>query len=186
MTNYSVIKKIEKIVRDDDIVIFFGSRLSKVVYNFDKDNYVYINNDSINLGFLIGLLYTIDKRIFVFCEDDFIIPHFNSFIEIRKYFPKNFYIFILKNKSVNNVFGSINHPQGSFFNLGFKSFKATPYFTSVENCLKLRDFIDSTKDRSTFLIEIDSDVFDKYITDIPKSYSIRKKLNNFVKENTKK
>ena len=186
MTNYSVVKKIEKIVKDDDIIIFFGSRLSKVAYNFDKDNYIYINNDAINLSFLVGLLYTVNKRIFVFCEDDFIIPHFNSFIEIRKYFPKNFYIFIIKNTTVKNVFGSINHPQGSFFNLGFKSFKVTKYFRSVEDCLKLKSFIDSNRDRSTFLIEIDSDVFDKYTIEIPKSYSIKKKLNKCVEESIKK
>lgn len=183
MTNYSIVKRIEKIVNKDDVVLFFGSTLSKVAYNFDKPNYFYINKDSINLGFIIGMLFSIDKRVFVFCEDDFIIQNFNSFIEIRKYYPSNFYIFILKNNNVNNVFNSINHPQGSFFNIGFKSFKATPYFESVEECMKLKKFINSIKERSTFIVEFDKNVFDKYIINIPKEYSLKKKLNKFVKEN---
>lgn len=179
MTNYSIIKRLSKLPNDDDVVIFIGSRISKVAYNFDKPNYFYVMNDSLNLSFLIGFMFNEHRRIFVVCESDTVVRYFSSFVEIRKYFPKEFHMFILRDTVVNNTFNSMSHPQGSFFNIGFKSFKATPYLASMEDCEKLKVYMESMRDTSTFLVDFDNDVFDKYSIDIDKSYSTKDRLKAF-------
>jgi hypothetical protein len=186
MTNYSIIKKINKLVNKDDIVIFLGESLSKVAFNFDNKNFIYINNDSINFAFLFGILDNINNRVFVFCESDFVVKYFNSFIEINKHYRnRKLFIFVLRDKVCDNVFNCISHPQASFLNIGFKSYKATPYFNSVDDCIKLKAFMDSSIYTSVFLVEFDSDVFAKYMVDLHVGYSIKQNINEFIADSNK-
>jgi hypothetical protein len=181
MTNYSIIKRFSKIVNDDDVVIFLGERISKVAYNFDRPNYFYVTNDSLNFNVVTGLVLDIPNRIFLVCESDTVIKYFNSFVEIRKYFDKELHIFILRDNVVNNTFNSMTHPQGSFFNFGFKSFKVAPYFETINDCAKLKGFMDNMRDTSSFLVNFDNNVFDKYMIDIKDNYSLSNKLIKFMK-----
>lgn len=182
MTNYSIIRKIDKLVNDDDLVIFLGEDISRVAFNFDKTNYVYVNNNAINFSFLLGIINQLDCRVFVFCDSDYVIQYFNSFIEIQKYCRnRKVFIFVLRNKFCDNVFNCMIHPQASFFNIGFKSYKATPYFNTSEDVLKLKTFMRSSRGSSVFMVEFDNDVFDKYFVDFPNNYFIKNKLKEFRK-----
>lgn len=187
MTNYSIIRKIDKIVNDDDIVIFLGERISSVALNVDRDNYIYVNNDSINFAFLLSILKNLDCRIFVFCESDYVVHYFNSFIEVQKYGRRRkIFIFVIRDTSCDTVFNCMIHPQASFFNIGFRSYKVAPYFRSADDCVKLKEFMKSSRESSVFLVDVDSDVFDKYKLDFSNDYSINRKIKGFLKSLNKK
>ena len=149
MKRKTVIKTILSCLKDNDIVIFLGSGLSKEAYNYDRDGNFYIqDNNSNGLSIALGIAMNTDKRVFVFCNDSDLLKNINHMINISVSSCKNIFIVILNSGKYqesggqSTVFNSISAPKGVLFSMGFLVFDYTNYLKNKSSLKELGQLIE--------------------------------------------
>lgn len=163
MNRRRVFSGFSKVLSEDDIIFCIGKELISESKFGDFEGVCYFDDLSIDyFALALGISIGSKKRIFVFCEDNYLIRYINSMVQISVSGCTNFYLIVLKTGSYTNelkipsLSKSIRSIKGTLFNLGILVHDYSIYFDNIQSINKLKGILNKSLGPLTALIVIDN------------------------------
>lgn len=144
-----LIREYLNLLFDDDIALFIGESLCTEAANYDRPNNYYIKDESFSLNLADDISYKLDKRLFVFINENTLNKNLYDLVQIGLNNNKHICIMIIKDPEHNygttlSLF-NVRSFSGLAHSLGFNSMDLNFYFSKVTEVKKLLGFIQVLK-----------------------------------------
>lgn len=144
MKRFTGVRILTQALSDTDLSIFVGDDVCKEAFSYaDKSRSLFFSDEQdYIISIALGMAMCTDKRIFVFCEDQYAVRNFSEFINVGVSECRNLFIVMFVNNryiAVDNTpiaFSSVNSQIGSFYNMGFLVHNYEKHFANSKNPLK--------------------------------------------------
>jgi len=142
MKRYTFIRIASQAMCEGDIGIFVGDEISREAYAYDRPSNLYIKDESYySISMALGIAIGTERRVFIFCEDSYLIRNLSEMAHLAVSAKKNIFIivhqkgFYLSKKKLPTIFNSLSNPHGVLFNMGFKVHDYSKSFSTKRNPL---------------------------------------------------
>jgi len=149
MRRYTGVRILTQAILDCDLAVYIGKDVCKEAYRYRQhDSNLYFSDEEEGLiSFALGMAIGTDKRIFIFCEDQYFIRNMSEFMQAGVSKCKNFVVVLLVSGSYTNVpntpliFDEVNSQHGILYNMGFMVHNYSNFFKQYRNPIKhIREF----------------------------------------------
>jgi hypothetical protein len=145
MKRYTGVRVLTQSLLDVDLAIYIGEGICKEAFPYaNKGRSLFFSDEQDYLiSIALGIAMCTDKRVFVFCEDQYIIRNLSECINAGVSACKNFFILLFFSNRytvVDNTptaFSSVNSQIGLFYNLGFLVHNHSIHFKNSNNPLRV-------------------------------------------------
>ena len=162
MNRKRVFSGFSKLLSEEDVVFCIGKELICESKFEVFEGVCYFDDLSIDyLAVALGIAMGSKKRVFLFCDDSYLIKYINTMVQISASGCVNFYIIILNTGSYNNelkipsLAQSIRSIKGTLFNLGILVHDYSIYFNNKQGLANLKSILDKSLGPLAALIDID-------------------------------
>jgi hypothetical protein len=158
-----VIKVFLKAVEEGDLCVFIGDQLCKEANKYDRYGNLYLRDcyNSISVG--LGIALSNNKRVFIFCYDDYALYNIQDLIQVSLSKNSNIYVVILFSGEYSNIgkyptlLDSIASIHGVLFNIGFVVHDYTRHFDNTSYLHKeLRDIWERMLGPMSIIVKIEN------------------------------
>lgn len=124
MKRQSALRVLISCLCDNDIAIFAGEGVCSEAYKYDRTGNFYMPGDYAG-AFGVGIANGTSKRVFLFCEDAYIIRNFSEVAQIAASRCRNLLLVIIRSNAYQDtgfqptLSINISGLKNSLFNLGF-------------------------------------------------------------------
>jgi hypothetical protein len=152
MKRFTGVRILTQALTPSDVGIFIGDGICReaspylgegsYLFFSDKEDYI--------LSMALGMAMCTDKRIFVFCDDQYFIRNMSEAMQMGVSKSRNLYIVLfiageyLDVPDTPNIFGSVNSQHGVLYNMGFIVHDYKTHFKNSRNPI---NFVRETWDR---------------------------------------
>ena len=142
MKRFSAVRIFNNALEEGDIGLFIGKDVCKEAYLYDRPGNLYLPKYENMLSFGLGVAMCTEKRVFIFCEDDYFLRNIGEAAQIGVSKCQNIYLVILFSGIYSDagghptIFDSISAPQGMLFNMGFLVHNYKRHFKNSKNPTK--------------------------------------------------
>ena len=126
MKRYLILKKFLPLLKDNDLLMFFGKEVCEEAFKYDRPGCFYLpDTKELSPSLALGVAMCTNKRIFVFCEDGDFLREMGSVAQMAVSKCENLFYVILSSGRYQlsggqpNIFNGFSAPKGFLFNLGF-------------------------------------------------------------------
>lgn len=164
MKRYTGIRVLSQALMDCDLGIYIGEGISGEAYKYRQhENNLYFNDDEEGLiSFALGLAMGTDKRVFVFCEDQYFIQNMSEFMQAGVSGCTNLIIVLVINGAYTSVpatpliFDEVNSQHGILYNMNLLVHDYSKFFKRYRNPIKyIREFWDRAKGPLVVLLNVE-------------------------------
>jgi hypothetical protein len=142
MKRHGMVKLFNTTMDNGDIGIFIGDSLCKEAYSCHRPGNLYLSSydDVFSLG--LGIAMNNDRRVFIFCDDTYLLKNMTDVFHIGVSKCKNIFIVIFisgtYSESIKNptIFKSVRSIIGVLFNIGFSVHDYKLHFKNIRNPVK--------------------------------------------------
>lgn len=188
MKRHMVVKVLSKAMHIGDVGIFVGNGICKEAYNYHRPGNLYLQEYEGALGLALGMAMNTERRVFVFCDDEYLLRNFNEIIHIGVSKCTNIFIIMLVSGIHTNfgkhptIFNSIMAPQAVLFNLGFIVHNYKRHFSNMRSPIKEINAI-WNKVRGPLAVVIEVEISTKAIqTDVPTEKESLEEIKKFIND----
>jgi hypothetical protein len=126
---------------ESDLAIFIGKNICKEANPYRQHNFnLYFDEfDDGILSLALGVAMGTDKKVFVFCEDQYFIRNMSEFLQSSVSKCKNLFFILLINGSYTEVpntptiFNSVSSQHGILYSMGFLIHDYNRFFKASKN-----------------------------------------------------
>lgn len=144
MKRFTGVRVLTQALLDCDVAVFIGEDICKEAFPYaNKSSSLFFSDEQDYLiSMALGMAMCTNKRVFVFCEDQYIVRSLSEFINVGVSKCRNIFIVLFINdrytviNGAPTAFGSVNSQNGVFYNLSFLVHNYTRYFEQTKNPLK--------------------------------------------------
>lgn len=172
MKRFSSIRLLIKALNGDDLAIFIGKGICKEAFVYDRLGNIYLDSYDNMFSVALGMAMHTEKRIFVFCDDEYFLRNLSELSHIAISGCGNVYLLMLVSGyylDVGNfptIYDSLNSVQGVLFNMGFFVHNYTRHFQNMRDpSRELNSIWEKTRSASVGIIKVDKGL--KKIDKIP-------------------
>lgn len=152
MKRFTGVRVLTRATLDCDVVVYIGKKICREAFPYTEGrNYLFLSDeDDYLISMVLGMATGTDKRVFVFCEDNYIIRNISELMQIGIAKPKNLFMVVFTSgeypevPNTPNIFASANSQHGMLYELGFVVHNYTNQFKFTKNPLP---FIKQTWER---------------------------------------
>ena len=150
-------------LKDGDMGLFIGDAICNEAKEYDRPGNVYLSSKYDNLISLgLGLAMGTNRRIFMFCEDSYLLRNISEAAHLSVSKCKNVFLVLLISGVYSdfgtypNIFDNFANPSGIFFNMGLLVHNYTKHFKISKNPVKvIRQTWCNIRGPLTILIRVD-------------------------------
>ena len=142
MKRYSAIRVFVKSLEPGDIGIFIGDGLCKEAFVYERPGNLYLPSYDNMISLSLGMAMCTNKRVFIFCDDNYLIKNMSEIAQIAVSKCSNIYLIVLVSGyymdigKFPTIYNSITAPQNVMFNMGFIVHNYTRHFKNIKNTEK--------------------------------------------------
>lgn len=149
MKRLKIIKLFSSYLKDNDLAIFAGGDICREAYLYDRSGNFYFEDEAgIGLSLALGIAMNTNKRVFIFCDDCYLIKNLGASMQLAVSRCKNIILVVLVSGIYRDhgknptIFNSISAYKTMMFGAGFlindytKHFSTVPSSKGVQNLLK--------------------------------------------------
>lgn len=184
MKRYSAVRVFNGALRDGDIGIFIGDGICKESFEYDRPGNLYLSERKNMISLGLGIAMCTDKRVFIFCDDSYLVRNISEAAHISISKCSNIYLVILVSGVYLDVgkqptiFNSLTAPRAMFFNMGFKVHNYGIHFKNNKNPTKnIRAILGRAKGPLVVTLDLDHGT-KKFNNNYPNEMD---SLNNIIK-----
>ena len=154
MKRYTGVRVLCQAMLDSDVGIFIGEGICREASSYvDKDKVLFFSDyDDYAISLSLGVALGTDKRIFVFCEDNYFARNLSELMQAGISKCRNIFFILFVGGLYNEVsatpvvFDSVNSQHGILYNIGFLVHDYSKFFKNSKNPIKeIRDVWSRTK-----------------------------------------
>jgi hypothetical protein len=164
MKRFTAVRIATQALTSSDVAVFIGEDICKEAASYrDSPANVFLP-DTIDylISFTIGMAIATDKKIFVFCEDQYFIRNMSELMQAGVSKCRNLFFILLINGRHTSVdvapliFDSVNSRHGILYNMGFLVHDYTKHFNNSRNPIKdIREFWKRSRGPLAILLHTD-------------------------------
>ncbi len=149
-TRKKILNGINDLVFDTDIVFCIGTTLYKESPKFTESTVFLNDNFTDFFSMITGVAMATSKRVLIIVEDQYLLRHFNSILQLAVSRCTNLFVIVLVTNlyetsvSQPNLFNALRSVKGMLFNAGVLVHEYTDYFETKANVKKLKDIYYNT------------------------------------------
>lgn len=144
MKRYTGVRVLTQSLLDVDLAIYIGEGICKEAFPYAKKGRSLFFSDEQDyvISIALGIAMCTDKRVFVFCEDQYLVRNLSELINVGVSKCRNFFIVLFINErytAIDNApiaLSAINSRSGIFYNLSMLVHNYDSYFKNLKNPLK--------------------------------------------------
>lgn len=162
MKRFTGVRVLTQALMDSDIGVFIGEELGKEACPYiGEGSYLFFSDETeYLLSFVSGMAMCTDKRVFVFCEDQYIVRNLSELMQMAVTKCRNLFLVLFIKGEYSSVphtplvFDSVNSKHGVFYNLGFIVHDYKLHFKNSKNPISvIRDIWERTRGPVVVLLE---------------------------------
>jgi len=185
MRRYTGVRVLTQTILDCDLAVYIGKDICKEAYQYRQhDNNLYLSDEEEGLiSFALGMAIGTDKRIFVFCEDQYFIRNMSEFMQAGVSKCKNFVVVLFVSGGYTNVsntpliFDEVNSQHGILYNMGFMVHNYSNFFKQHKNPIKhIRKFWARIRGPLAVLLPVDNRKKDMPVVELSKNMTATKEF----------
>ena len=127
MKRFTGVRILTQSMLDCDVGIFIGEGICREAAPYlGEGSYLFFpDTDHYLISLALGMAIGTDKRIFLFCEDNYLIRNVSELMQVGIAKPRNFFLVLFTSgeypgvPDTPNIFASANSRHGTFYELGF-------------------------------------------------------------------
>lgn len=151
MDRKKLLSNIKSIISPQDRLLFLGTTICSE-YNGLIDNNIALMPDSTidYFSIMLGMAMSKSNRFFCVCEDNYLLRHFTSILQIAASKCINIFIIILvteeysDNNELPTIYSSLRSTKGIIFNAGILSHDYTAYLKNKTSIAQLVNILHGT------------------------------------------
>ena len=164
MKRYTVVRILTQALKESDLAIFIGDDVCREsnLYRQHNFNLYFDGTDDGIISLALGIAIGTDKRVFVFCEDQYFIKNTTEFLQSGVSRCKNLFFILLVTgvytevPNTPTIFDSIIYQHGLLFNMGFLVHDYSNLFKINKNPIKtIREYWSRTRGPLAVLLKIE-------------------------------
>lgn len=147
-----LIKQYVSCLDEDDVIVFAGNMICREYYNNDKYNILCIDDDDgYGLSMVLGIAMGTKKRVFLFCEDYYLLKDLGAVAHLGISRLVNLFIVVLvsgtyfNSENLPTITYSIPNIKSLLFSMGFVVHDYTKHFKTQETIKQTKSIISSAK-----------------------------------------
>jgi hypothetical protein len=152
MKRFTGVRVLTQALLDCDVGIFIGDGVCREAAPYlGGGSYLFFpDTEDFILSVAVGMAIGTDKRVFVFCEDNYILRNMTEVLQAGIAKARNFFLVMFSSgeypevPNTPNILASANSQHGMFYEMGFIVHNYTNQFKSSKNPI---NFIRETWDR---------------------------------------
>lgn len=152
MKRFTGVRILTQALLDCDVAIFIGEDICKEAAQYTGGgSYLFFpDTEDFILSVAVGMAIGTDKRVFVFCDDNYILRNMSEILQAGIAKARNFFLIILSAGGYHsvpntpNIMSVANSQHGMFYEMGFLVHNYTNHFKFSKNPI---GFIRETWDR---------------------------------------
>ena len=152
MKRFTGVRILTQALTPSDVGIFIGRGICEEAAPYlGEGSYLFFSDEEdYLLSLALGMVVCTDKRVFVFCDDEYFIRNMSELMQMGVSRVRNLFVVLFtlgEYQSVThtpNIFGSVNSPHGVLYSMGFVVHDYKRQFKSSKNPIK---FVRDTWDR---------------------------------------
>lgn len=139
MKRFTAVRVLTKSMGEGDVGIFIGEGICKEAYAYDREGNLYLPAYEGNLSMALGVALCTNRRVFVYCDDDYFLRNLSDAAHIAISKCENLYMVVLVSGYYNNVgkhptiYSSLRAPHAILFNMGFIVHNYGRQFKNLKN-----------------------------------------------------
>lgn len=139
MKRQSVLRIMISCLNKDDIAIFAGEGVCREAHEYNRGGNFYIPDKDYAASFALGIANGTSKRVFIFCEDWYLIRNLSELAQIAVSKCKNITYVVLRSNMYQEdcfyptIVSEIGGLKSTMFHLGFLVHHYTSYFKINNN-----------------------------------------------------
>lgn len=161
MRRYTGVRILTQCLLGSDIGIFVGRDICKEAQPYIGENEnLFFEEEDYLISFALGIAMATDKRVFIFCEDQYFIRNMSELMHSGVSKCRNFYAVLFVNgyytvfDNAPNIFDSVNSQHGILYNMGFLVHDYTKHFKNSRNPIKdIREIWDRARGPLAILLK---------------------------------
>ena len=143
MKRFTGVRILTQALLDVDLAVYIGDDVCKEAFPYTKNTKSLFFSDKQDyvISMALGISMCTDKRVFVFCEDQYLSRNLSELVNVGVSQCRNFYIILFINERYTVIdhtpiaFNSINSRVGVFYNLGLLVHNYDRYFKNIKSPL---------------------------------------------------
>ena len=164
MKRFTAVRVLAQALLDCDVAIFIGEGICKEAapYVTAGAHLMIPDTEDYLISFALGMALGTDKRVFVFCDDNYILRNISELMQAGITKTRNFFIMIFTSGEypsvphTPNIFASANSKHGMLYELGFVVHDYTNQFRLHKNPLSIiKQILDRTRGPLSVIIKTD-------------------------------
>ena len=144
MRRYTGVRILTQCLLDCDVGIFVGNDICREAHTYigENANLFFEEEEDYLISLAVGMAMATDKRIFLFCEDQYFIRNMSEIMHAGVSKCRNLYMVLFVNggytvfDNVPNIFDSVNSQHGILYNMCFLVHDYTKHFKNSRNPIK--------------------------------------------------
>jgi hypothetical protein len=139
MKRHTAVRIFSSCLEDNDIAFFIGKGLCNEAYKYHRPGNLYLGDVDYSMSTALGTSLGTDKRVFVFCEDQYVLRNLSELAQVAASRQKNFFCVLFVTGTYTetgnqpNIFDSVVTMKGSLFNLGFLVHDYTAHYKNTKS-----------------------------------------------------
>lgn len=176
MKRYTGVRVLTQALKDPDVAILIGEGIVREAQPYlNQGSHLFFDGEEdYLLSMALGMSMCTDKRVFVFCEEQYFTRNLSEFLQIGISKCRNFYVVLFVNGSYSCVpntptpFGSVSNQHGVLFNMGFIVHDYKGQFKLKKNPTKtIKQFLERAKGPLAILLPTEH--YNKKFPEVPMS-----------------
>lgn len=164
MKRFTAVRILTQALNDSDVAIYIGRDICKEAAPYIEGPNTVFFDDGVDylISFALGLTMATDKKVFIFCEDQYFIRNMSELMQAGVSKCKNLFFILFVNGRYTSVdsapliFDSVNSRHGILYNMGFLVHDYTKHFKNTRNPIKdIREFWRRARGPVTILLHTD-------------------------------
>jgi hypothetical protein len=144
MKRFTGVRILTQALSESDLAIFIGKGICREAQPYVPHKFNLFMSDDTNylISFALGIAMCTDKRVFVFCEDQYFIKNMSEFMQAGVSRCKNFFVVMFVNgvytsvPATPTIFDSVSSQHGTLYNMGFLVHDYKQHFKNSRNPVK--------------------------------------------------
>lgn len=148
MKRQTIIKLFSSYLKENDLAIFAGNNICREAFFNDREGNFYIEDETgIGLSLALGIAMCADKRVFIFCDDYYLLKELSASVHIALSKCKNIFLVVLVSGEYQysghnpTIFNEINTPKSMMFGMGFITNDYTKHFSNAQRAKEVKNIL---------------------------------------------
>lgn len=139
MKRQTIIKLFSSYLSTNDLAIFAGNNICREAFLYDREGNFYVEDETgIGISLALGIAMCTDKRVFIFCDDFYLLKELSASVHISLSRCKNIFLVVLVSGEYQysghnpTIFNEISAYKTMMFGAGFITNDYTKHFSNVQ------------------------------------------------------